>query len=114
MDRIDFNLCLRRPAFCKKRGKNFWLARQFHLAIYGPYIPIGSIVEKKIVKRKSEGKFALQGDDLLTVIEGVARNSEKTFIEEKRLPMWTTAYVMAVVLGLLLAEWYFRRRWGLI
>jgi uncharacterized membrane protein len=68
----------------------------------------------KKIARSTGGKFALRGDDLLTVIEGVAQKSDKTFIEEKRLPMWTRAYVMAVVLGLFLAEWYFRRRWGLI
>lgn len=68
----------------------------------------------KEIARSTGGKFVSQTDNLFTVIEGFARKSEKALIEEKRLPMWTTAYVMAVVLGLLLAEWYFRRRWGLI
>ena len=68
----------------------------------------------KKIARTTGGQFVSQREDLFTVIEAFARNSEKTFIEEKRLPMWTTAYVMAVVLGLLLAEWYLRRRWGFI
>jgi uncharacterized membrane protein len=68
----------------------------------------------KKIARITGGEFVLQSDDLFTVIETFARKSEKTYVEEKRSPMWTKAYVMAVVLGLLLAEWYLRRRWGLI
>ncbi|MFH1488563.1 MAG: glutamine amidotransferase [Pseudomonadota bacterium] len=68
----------------------------------------------KKIAGSTGGKFVSQRDNLFTVLEGLARKSEKTFIEEKRRPMWTTAYVTAALLGLLLAEWYFRRRWGLI
>ena len=60
------------------------------------------------------GKFVSQTDDLIKAVEEITRESEKAFVEEKRMPMWTTPYVMVVILGLLSAEWYFRRRWGLI
>jgi hypothetical protein len=66
------------------------------------------------ISASTGGKTLSQGDDLLKEIEGYARAGEKQFIEERRLPMWATPIVMAIVLGLLSSEWYFRRRWGLI
>jgi uncharacterized membrane protein len=62
----------------------------------------------------SGGRYVSQTDALLKEIEAVTRKAGKEFIEQKHLPMWATPLVMAVVLGLLSAEWYFRRRWGLI
>ncbi|MFH1491162.1 MAG: glutamine amidotransferase, partial [Pseudomonadota bacterium] len=67
----------------------------------------------KKIAASTGGKFVSKKDDILEAVEGLARKSEKRFIEEKRMPVWTTAYVMALVLGLLSAEWFFRRRWGL-
>ena len=66
------------------------------------------------ISASTGGKTLSQGDDLLKEIEEYARAAEKRFIEERRLPMWATPIVMAIVLGLLASEWYFRRRWGLI
>jgi uncharacterized membrane protein len=59
------------------------------------------------------GRYLPKGDDLLKAIEAYAQKKERRFIEEKRLPMWATPLVMAIVLGLLSSEWYLRRRWGL-
>jgi uncharacterized membrane protein len=62
----------------------------------------------------SGGRYVSRADALLSEIEAHTRKASKEFIEQKHLPMWATPLVMAVVLGLLSAEWYFRRRWGLI
>jgi hypothetical protein len=59
------------------------------------------------------GRYLPKGDDLLKAIDAYAQKKERRFIEEKRLPMWATPLVMAIVLGLLSSEWYLRRRWGL-
>jgi uncharacterized membrane protein len=68
----------------------------------------------KKIAASTGGKYVTPQDDLLSEIEEYARKAEKTFIEEKHLPIWATPFVMAVVLALLSSEWYFRRRWGLI
>ena len=60
------------------------------------------------------GRSVSQTDDLIKTVEAFTRKSEKVFVEEIRMPAWATPYVMAVILGLLSAEWYLRRRWGLI
>ena len=60
------------------------------------------------------GKYLSRGDDLLKAVEGYARKMERRFIEEKRLPIWATPLMMAIVLGLVSSEWYLRRRWGLL
>lgn len=82
--------------------------------------PLGSLDafpghdQLKKISASTGGKYLAKGDDLLKEIEVYTQKAEKHFIEEKRLPMWATPFVMAVVLFLLSAEWYFRRRWGLI
>jgi len=68
----------------------------------------------KKISASTGGKYLSQGDALLKEMEGYAQKVEKQFIEETRLPMWATPFVMAIILGLLSSEWYFRRRWGLI
>ena len=60
------------------------------------------------------GRFMKQTDDLIKALEEITRDSKKAFFEEIRMPAWATPYVMTVILALLSAEWYLRRRWGLI
>ncbi|MDP2647384.1 MAG: glutamine amidotransferase [Desulfobacterales bacterium] len=60
------------------------------------------------------GQYVSENDDLLKVIEKHARKGSNHFVEQTRKPLWASPVVMAVLLGLLSAEWYFRRRWGLI
>jgi len=60
------------------------------------------------------GRYVSPGDALVSEIEAFTRKAEKQFIEQKHIPIWATPLVMAVILCLLSAEWYFRRRWGLI
>ncbi len=62
----------------------------------------------------TKGKYIPQKDELIKEIERYAQKAEKQFIEERRLPIWASAFVMAIVLLLLSSEWYLRRRWGLI
>lgn len=70
--------------------------------------------ELKKISASTGGKFIPRGEDLLKEIEGYAKKGEGRFIEEKRSSMWATPFVMVLVLGFLIAEWYFRRRWGLV
>lgn len=74
--------------------------------------PDHDLLEK--ISSSTGGKYLSQGDDLLKEIEEYAQKAEKRFVEEKRLPVWATPFVMALVLGLLSSEWYLRRRWGLM
>jgi uncharacterized membrane protein len=68
----------------------------------------------KKISTSTGGKYMPQKDELTKQIEQYAQKAEKQFVEEKRVPLWATAFVMAVVLALLSSEWYLRRRWGLI
>ena len=67
----------------------------------------------KKISTSSGGKFLLRSEDLLKAVEDYAQKSGSRFIEEKRSSLWTTPFVMVLVLGFLIVEWYFRRRWGL-
>jgi uncharacterized membrane protein len=62
----------------------------------------------------SGGKYLLKGGNLLEEIEGLARKGETRFIEERRSSVWASPYVMILILALLVIEWYYRRRWGLV
>jgi uncharacterized membrane protein len=68
----------------------------------------------KALSEATKGIFLSKSDDLAKEIESYARRGESRFIEEKRSPLWATPYVMVLVLGCLITEWYFRRRWGLV
>lgn len=66
------------------------------------------------ISKSTRGKFIPRKDELIKEIERYAQEAQKQFIEEKRVPIWATIFVMAIVLVLLSSEWYLRRRWGLI
>jgi uncharacterized membrane protein len=66
------------------------------------------------ISTSTGGKYMPRKDELIKEIEQYAQKAEKQFVEEKRVPLWATAFGMAVVLALLSSEWYLRRRWGLI
>jgi uncharacterized membrane protein len=68
----------------------------------------------KKVSTSTGGKFLLRSEGLLKEVEGFARKGESRFIEEKRSSVWASPFVMVLVLGFLIVEWYFRRRWGLV
>jgi uncharacterized membrane protein len=68
----------------------------------------------KKISTSTGGKFLAGSEDLLKEIEGYARKGESRFIEERRSSVWTSPFVMVLVLGFLIVEWYFRRRWGLV
>jgi hypothetical protein len=68
----------------------------------------------KKISAATGGKFLLRNEDLLKEVEGYARKAESQFIEETRSSIWASPFVMVLVLGFLIAEWYFRRRWGLV
>jgi len=68
----------------------------------------------KMISASTGGKYLSNVDNLLKEIESDIQKGESQFIEEKRSSVWATPYMMAIVLGLLVPEWYFRRRWGLV
>jgi len=68
----------------------------------------------KKISASTGGKFLLGNEDLLKEVEGYARKAESRFIEERRSSVWTSPFLMVLVLGFLIVEWYFRRRWGLV
>ncbi len=87
------------------------------MVVAGPLEGLDAAPDHEQLKKISAatgGKHLSPGDDLLLEIEERVKMAEKEFIEEKRFPIWATPFVMAIVLGLLCSEWYFRRRWGLI
>jgi uncharacterized membrane protein len=68
----------------------------------------------KKVSTSTGGKFLSRREDLLKEVEDFGRKGESRFIEEKRSSVWASPFVMVFVLGFLIVEWYFRRRWGLV
>lgn len=60
------------------------------------------------------GKLLAGSDDLLTEISALAEKGQGRFLEERRLALWDNPYVLTLIVALLSAEWFFRRRWGLI
>ncbi len=68
----------------------------------------------KRISASTGGKFLSKNEDLLKEIEGFAGKGGSRFIEEKRSSLWVSPLVMVLVLGFLIVEWYFRRRWGLV
>ncbi|MEE9611387.1 MAG: hypothetical protein V3W19_09050, partial [Desulfatiglandales bacterium] len=60
------------------------------------------------------GKFTDDGQELDELMK-MSRNTTQTrLIEQRRIPLWGTAFALAVVLAILSLEWFLRRRWGLI
>jgi uncharacterized membrane protein len=68
----------------------------------------------RLIAESSGGKFLSSPGDLLQEILRAAESKESRYVEEKRTPLWAHISLLAPVLALLSAEWYFRRRWGLI
>ena len=87
------------------------------MVVAGPFESFDAALDHDQLKKIAAftgGKYLPKGDDLLKAVEGYAQGKERRFIEQKRLPLWATPLVMALVLGLLTSEWYLRRRWGLL
>jgi hypothetical protein len=68
----------------------------------------------RIISSSTGGETFTQGDDLLKKIEVYGEKNQGKVIEEKRIPVWGTPYMMGIILVLLGTEWYSRRKWGLI
>ncbi|MGE5254947.1 MAG: glutamine amidotransferase [Planctomycetaceae bacterium] len=66
------------------------------------------------IAQSTGGKFLPPKEDLLQEILAAAEKRESRYVEEKRTPLGAHFPLPALVLTLLSAEWYFRRRWGLI
>lgn len=68
----------------------------------------------RMASTSTGGKLLSKTDDLLKEIETYSRKDEKTFVEERHIPLWGTLYILILIVALLSTEWYLRRRWGLI
>jgi hypothetical protein len=73
-----------------------------------------NIERLKMVSTSTGGKLLAKTDDLLKEIETYSKKGERTFVEEKRIPLWGTLYSLILIIVLLSTEWYLRRRWGLV
>lgn len=68
----------------------------------------------KRIAESTGGKFLSSKGNLLQEILRGAEKKEIPYLEEKLTPLWDHFPLWVAVLVLLSAEWYFRRRWGLI
>jgi hypothetical protein len=68
----------------------------------------------KMISTSTGGRFLSREDDLLKEIESYAEKTQSRFIELRSSPLWEKPYIFIFILILLAAEWYLRRRWGLI
>ncbi|MCX8116602.1 MAG: glutamine amidotransferase [Desulfobacterota bacterium] len=68
----------------------------------------------KAISRATGGILLRDVDHLLKELEAMGRREERRLIEERRVHLWNSAFVLAILLGLLSLEWFLRRRWGLI
>ena len=59
------------------------------------------------------GKAFSSREEAASELEKEARRQERRFVEETRLPLWSSVYIMVGLLGLFSVEWFLRRRWGL-
>jgi hypothetical protein len=68
----------------------------------------------RMIAQSTGGKFLSPKEDLLQELLRAAEKKESRYVEEKRTPLWARLPLWVAVLALLSAEWFFRRRWGLI
>jgi hypothetical protein len=68
----------------------------------------------KMLAETTGGKILSSGKDLLKEAEIYAEKSKEHFVEEERLPLWETPYLLALILTFLGTEWYLRRRGGMV
>ena len=59
------------------------------------------------------GKVVSGERDLREAVISYAEKGRKSFVEKRETPLWSTYSALAVLIALLSAEWYLRRRWGL-
>ena len=73
-----------------------------------------SVDRLRMASASTGGKLLSRTDDLINEIETYGKRDEKTFVEERRIPLWGTLYILILLVALLSTEWYLRRRWGLV
>jgi uncharacterized membrane protein len=67
----------------------------------------------KSISAATGGKVLQPGNDLLKEISSYMDKERKSIVEERRQPLWSLPYALALVIAFLGTEWYLRRRWGL-
>ncbi len=60
------------------------------------------------------GGFADGSQELDELMKNSRGTTQTRLIEQRRLPLWGTAFALVTVLAILSLEWFLRRRWGLI
>ncbi len=68
----------------------------------------------KMVAEATGGKILLNAKDFLKEVENHVERNREHSVEEKRLSLWETPYLLAFILGFLGMEWYLRRRGGMV
>ena len=68
----------------------------------------------RMIAESTGGKFISSKENLLPELLSAVGKRESRYLEERRTPLWAHFSLPALILALLSAEWYFRRRWGLI
>jgi uncharacterized membrane protein len=68
----------------------------------------------KEIAAATGGKILSNKEDLLKEAQTHAERGQKHFVEERRLPLWGSPYLLVLILGFLGAEWYLRRKGGMI
>ncbi len=68
----------------------------------------------KMIAKSTGGVFLSPGEGFLQELLRAAEKRETFYVEDKRTPLWAQLPLWVAVLALLSAEWFFRRRWGLM
>ena len=66
------------------------------------------------VSASTGGKFLSSRDDLLQEIKSYAGKVNTRFVQERRLSVWNSLWLLILIAACLCVEWYYRRRWGLV
>jgi uncharacterized membrane protein len=66
------------------------------------------------VAASTGGKLVVTPDDLTKEMDSRSRAVEQRIVQEKQMPLLATPLLIALILALLVTEWYCRRRWGLL
>jgi len=66
------------------------------------------------ISASTGGKALSRGDEVLSMVETLAAKKEKRLVEENSSPLWANFIVLGFIVALLSAEWYWRRKWGLV
>ncbi len=111
-------------SFTPKMGGIYRIKVEFPAGVQEEFMVVGRHTEDmdvapnpeklKMISTSAGGKVLTRDGDLLREINSYGDRGQRSFIEERRFPLWSMPYTFVMILTLFGAEWYLRRRWGLI